>query len=533
MPATNWMRSWRLGSDEQGRRAQSQPGAIARAAVEGETLERLLELAAKALRTAVGADRSAVWLLPGDGGSRASGLVCGPSHTFFPHDWNHLELSAPSWKRLLNSREIVSAGRGAGSAFPNAGALADMESALWIPLRASEVVLGLAMVAYRRPHQEMDTAVLRSIGDELALAVAQRRDSGRRRHVEVEFDTRMRLLHAVQNDASPEVILAEIARASAHCARAEFVAAARRETPLNQCEGWAGEEYWRQALEIDAVARVWNAALAEARPVESPATLLPDRATPGTPRLKGVEDAPPVRLGRAVALPFGTFEGRPLGVLLAGFAAAEETSIAKQLDSYVAIASLTLEREARKSREAVLERTLEALLDSTSEWLVILEDGGSIVQASRSARLAMSLLLAPDEPTRLEDLFVPGSRQSLREWRESLWAHPAPPRPLEVLLRDGSAVRINPRTQLRHPALAAGDLENGANAVAALPGKPERARTVRRRVGKDGIGVARPSRFARQRRARVRRNGQDPRLQRSLRADRGTRSAPSGGASQF
>jgi GAF domain-containing protein len=145
--------------------------------VQGESAERLLELAANALQTAAGADRSGVWLLEKDGGGPARGLVCGPSQAAFPQDWNHLELSAPAWKRLLNSREVVSAGRGAGSAFPNAGPLADMESALWIPLRAGDCALGLAMVAYRRVHQAVDTAALRAIGDELALAVAQQRDS--------------------------------------------------------------------------------------------------------------------------------------------------------------------------------------------------------------------------------------------------------------------------------------------------------------------------------------------------------------------
>jgi len=461
MPGTNWIRWWRLGSGKQSRHGQKPSGRIARAAVEGESVERLLDLAANALRTAAGADRSGVWLLAIEGGGQASGLVSGATNSSFPQDWNHLELSAPSWKRLLNSREVVSAGRGANSAFPNAGALADMESALWIPLRAGDAVLGLAMVAYRRPHQELDTSDLRSIGDELALAVAQRRDSSRRSHIEIEFETRVRLLRAVQNDTSPEVMLAEIARAAALCTRAEFVAAARRETPLNQCEGWAGEAYWRQALEIDAVARVWRAALAEARPVESAVTLLPDRSAPGAPRQEAVADAPLVRLGRAVALPFSAFEGRPLGILLAGFSATEEPSIAKQLESYLAIASLVLEREKRNSREDDLEQTVETLLDSTPECLLILEDRGLIARASRAARVALGLHSTHNGSVRLEDSFVSGAQDALVEWRESLSANLrfAAARPFEAMLRDGSAVRISPRAQLKSAARSGVALE--------------------------------------------------------------------------
>jgi len=458
MQATNWIRSWRLRGGEQRRRGQCPPGGIASTAVQGESAERLLELAANALQTAAGADRSGVWLLEKDGGGPARGLVCGPSQAAFPQDWNHLELSAPAWKRLLNSREVVSAGRGAGSAFPNAGPLADMESALWIPLRAGDCALGLAMVAYRRVHQAVDTAALRAIGDELALAVAQQRDSEQRNRIEAEFETRVRLLRALESDASPETLLGEIARAAALSVRAEFVAAARRETPLNQCEGWSGETYWRPALEIDAVARVWRAALTEARPVESAATLLPDRAPAGAPRREAVTDEHPVRLGRVAAWPFGTVEGRPLGVLLAGFSAAEAPAVATQLDSYMAMASLVLEREARKSRESELEGTLEALLDSTAEWLLIIDGNGSIAEASRAARVAMRLYSTHGGFAHLEDLFVPGARKALREWRESLSAEPADAasRPIEVLLRDGSAVRISPRMQLRHPPRSGG-----------------------------------------------------------------------------
>ncbi len=460
MRVRNWIRLWRPRGGEHNRPGQIQPGAIASTAVQGESAERLLELAANALQTVAGADRSGVWLLEKDGGGPARGLVCGPSKSAFPHDWKHLELSAPAWKRLLNSREVVSAGREAGSVFANAGALAGMESALWIPLRAGNRALGLAMVAYRRVHQAVDTAALRAIGDELALAVAQQRDSMLRNRIEAEFETRVRLLRALESDASPEALLGEIARAAALSVRAEFVAAARRETPLTQCEGWSGEKYWRPALEIDAVARVWRAALTEARPVEAAVTLLPDRAPTGAPRQEAATDEHPVRLGRVAAWPFGTFEGRPLGVLLAGFSAADTPAVATQLDSYLAMASLVLERAARKSREAELEGTLEALLDSTSEWLLILDDDGSIEEASRAARIAMHLYSMHGGFAHLEDLFVPGARKALREWRESLSAEPADAdlRPIEVLLRDGSAVRISPRMELKHPPRSGGAL---------------------------------------------------------------------------
>ncbi|MGO9640601.1 MAG: ATP-binding protein [Candidatus Acidiferrales bacterium] len=467
MGATNWTRSWWLGGGGQARRLQTTPGAIACAAARGETVESLLDLAVNALRSASGADRTGVWLLSEDGSGRTSGLVGGPSNSSFPQDWNHLDLSAPSWKRLLNGREIVCAQRRSGFALPNVSALADMESVLWIPLRAGDVVLGLAMAAHREPNRGADTAALRAIGDELALAVAQRRDSERRNRIEIEFETRSRMLRAVQGDAGLDAMLAEIAQAAALYAHAEFVALARSETPLSQCEGWAGEMFWRQALEGKAAARLWHAALSEARPVESAAALLPDRAEPESPRGdEAAREANPGCSGHIVALPLGNFDGRPLGALLAGFGALDGAGAVKQLESYAAIAGLALEREARKGREAELESTLEAVLDSTSEWLLVFEDDGTIAQVSRAARVALRLHRSRNGPVHLEELFVTGARKALTEWRESLSTQPVGPatRPLEVLLRDGSAVRLVPRIQLKRLA------RSGGPSQAARPG---------------------------------------------------------------
>jgi len=458
MAATDWIRSWRFGARERSRRGQSPPGAIARAAVEGESVERLIELASSALRLAARADRSGVWLLPEGGGRWACGLVSDPSDWSFPPEWNHLDLSAPSWKLLLNRRDVGPARRGSGATFPDAGALADMESAMWIPLRVGDAVLGLAMVAYRAPQEHADTTSLRAISDELVLAVTQKREWCRRVQVQEELETRARMLRSLQSGVSAEAMLVEIARAAVLCARAEFVAVARCATPLQQCEGWAGEGYWRQALEIDAVGRLWHAALTEAKAAESAVTFLPDRKSAGAPRQEAVDEERPVRLGRAVALPLATFEGRPLGALLAGFSSIEETGIAKRLDSDVAFASLALEREARKRHEAELDRRLEAFLDSTMEWSLIVEEGGSIAGSSRAARVGMGLHHDAHPLVRLEDLFVPGARQALQEWRESLWTHPAsgPAHPIEVLLRDGRAMRISPKTQLKVNASCGG-----------------------------------------------------------------------------
>jgi len=462
MAATNWIRSWRLGGGEQNRRWKASPSTIARAAAQGETIEGLLDLAVDLLRTSSGANRAGVWLLVGMDSKRANGLVRGAPSSM-PSDWNHLDLSAPSWKRLLSSREIVSVTRQAGSGVSVPKFLEDMESVQWIPLRAGDLPVGVAMVAHRSAGHAGDPDFLRQIGDELALAITQRRDADRLKRAELESEALSRLLNSAKGGTGPDAMLAEIASAAAQDVHVGFVAAARRDTRPVECEGWAGNENWRETLQDDAIMRLWRTALSEARPVGSASGIFSkftapesqDRDHQGRPSFG--------RPDRALAMPLGIFDGEPLGVLLVGFAATGDFSAAKYLEPYAAIASLSLERETREDRRVEAETTLEALLGSVPEWLVILEEDGTIARASRAAHAGLRLNASRSGTIQLEDLFVSGARSALAEWRKSLPAFrdEAAAGPLEVLLRDGAAVRLIPRLQIPRPGRVGEDSQPG------------------------------------------------------------------------
>jgi PAS domain S-box-containing protein len=523
MPANLWRRIWRAGAvtDRSAWRAPVRRG-IAGAAARGEPVEALLELAAQSLLAASNAQRAGVWLLGeferDSGGGAARGHVVDSSGVPPPAEWNRLNLPAPLLGTLLRSKEplILATDRGtpnSAKSFPSAGPYAGAKRVVWIPLRVEDRALGLGMVADSRSRSLANASAVRAIAEELALALALRQERVRRAAAEAEIEARARIESLMHRGAAVDSILAEIAQAVERAAGAEFVAIGRSGSPAGASAGWAGAPGWRVMLMQEPIRQLWVTALEERRMVEVEAESLRWR---GRDRASQPEAAvnPENGVARLVALPL-TASGAPLGVLMAGLGTpALGDEIVARLESYAALATAALDREASLGRASILTAAVSHWLETTPERLLLLDASGRIAQASRAACAALQIAPSIASGARIEDFFVDGAAGAIGEWVESLAAnrldrfvaapssdHELPERsagqflgtppdravavPIDALLRVGTAVRLSARAHLpgeRHaphswlvaleelqpPASAATEEERAASELSGL-----------------------------------------------------------------
>jgi PAS domain S-box-containing protein len=494
MPFDLWKRIWRAGAagDRSAWRSSARRG-IAGAAVRGEPVEALLELAAASLLAASKAQRAGVWLLKDremqSGRAMARGHVVDSSGIPPPEEWKRLDLPASLLGSLMHSKEplIVATDNGVRSSlssFPPVGPYAGAKRVVWIPLRVHDASLGLGMVADNRARSRRADSTLRAIADELSLALALGHERERRAASEDELGMNARLERSIQRGVAVDTILAEIAHAVQRTADAEFVAIGRSSTPAGASAGWAGAPSWRVLLMQEPLRQLWVTAVEEGRMVEAEADSLRWRHRDGESQLEPAA-SPHSGVARVVTLPLMA-GGAPLGVLMAGLrATVPGDEMATRLEAYAALATLALDREASLAQTSVLTAAVHHWLESTPERLLLVNSTGRIEQASRSARGALRIGPSVATADRLQDFFVEGASQAIGEWLESLatrrpdrfaetnssdrsfaaaspdgFFSTASPQQasagaLDALLRAGSAVRLSVRAHLpgaRHVA---------------------------------------------------------------------------------
>jgi signal transduction histidine kinase/ActR/RegA family two-component response regulator len=495
MPADLWRRIWgaRAAGDRTAWRSPPRRG-IAGAAARGEPVEALLELAAQSLLAASKARRAGVWLLEEknreSNGAESRGRVVDSSGVPPPEEWNHLDLPAPFLGSLLRSKEplIVAIDHGAqdsAASFPAIGPYAGAKRVVWLPLRVQDTPLGLGMVADSRYRSLANASALRAIAEELSLALALRHERVRRAAADAELEVRARLERSIQRGVGAETILAEIAQAVERTMGADFVAIGRSSSPIGASAGWAGAPSWRVLLMQEPLRQLWVTALEEGRIIEAEADSLRWRRHDWQSLPEPAEN-PNSGVRRVVTLPLMA-NGSPLGILMAGLGTRTQgDDVSKRLESYAALATMALDREATLGQTSVLTAAVRHWLETTPERLLLVNATGRITQASRAARGALRLgpSLAPD--ARLEDLFVEGAGHAIAEWLDALTAarldrfagapsldpaFPAAPPdqflaitppnraavspPLDALLRVDLPVRLSVRAHLPGPRPAA------------------------------------------------------------------------------
>lgn len=210
MPAAEWIRRWRgarSGADEHAH-------APVLAAARGEPLGQLLNLGARALLAAAGADRAGLWLSGDRKGESGIGSVTEAVSGPIPEEWKRLDVSTPFLRAALESSNPLHVESIGGDTAPHLGPLVGMHSAVWIPLRDRGRTFGLAMVGYARPPGPLDLVALRARADEISLAVQHHRSSRRSELASEELRAQSRLSRAILCGVSVDSILPQIDRKS-------------------------------------------------------------------------------------------------------------------------------------------------------------------------------------------------------------------------------------------------------------------------------------------------------------------------------
>jgi signal transduction histidine kinase/CheY-like chemotaxis protein len=444
MSASGWMRKWRTANAPEER-----AGALVRAAARGDSLDQLLDLAVQTLLATASADRAGLWLAGERRGEPGWGRVIDSTLGPIPEQWKHLDISTPFLRAALESPEPLRVEFGPDETMPHLGPLVGMRGAIWIPLRASNRTLGLAMAGYAHAHTalHLDLEPLRARADEVALAVAHYRDTRRRELAVEELRSLVRLSRANLCGVSVDSILPQIARAARQYVQAEFVALGRPgESPM-LAEAWDGPEEWRTLIQQEPFLHLWHKVLEEGCEVELGHEALPAR--PGS----ASEQAVPA-LDRVIAFPIEV-RGRACGVLMAGLLPSEDSvDDMARLESYALLAASALDREATRGERTEWANSLRQIVEESSESLVFVDEQGRVREASRDARTFLHLDSGHTDDVRLENLFAPAARDAVAEWRERVvWQEPGrgsgaerPVVPLEAALTAGTVVRLHLRS---------------------------------------------------------------------------------------
>lgn len=442
-----WMRKWRGG-----RGAEEPARAPVLAAARGAPLSELLGLSARTLLAAACADRAGLWLSGDRRGEPRSGCVVEAEPGPIPEEWKRLDVSTPFLRAALENPSPLHVELIARDAPPHLGPLMGMHSAIWIPLRERGRTIGLAMVAYARAPGRPDVEALRSLADEIMLAVEHQRNARRSDLAADEIRVRLRLSRAILSGVSEDSVLPQIARAARQCLQAEFVAVGRGGVPPLSGEGWDGAAGWRALLHDESVGNLWGTVFQSGRESEISAEEF------GTFAGTAAEFPGPV-LERVAAVPLHV-RGETRGVLLAGLLPAEDpTEDLAQLESYAQLAASAVENELAREERAEAHRAVRKMVEESAECLLIIDKEGKILEASGAAAMLLFTPWGRRDGLALEELFSSVARDAVREWRERLDGaasgaklavvpkREGPPPILEAALHRGGTVRMQMRSK--------------------------------------------------------------------------------------
>lgn len=166
---------WRAFSKQRG--AATGQAAFTRAAAEGATLPRLLELAAGLLLEITHADRAGVWLETEDA-AILRGVVVEQKASAVPAEWKQLQLPTFPWKSALRGTTpvIADVGEPQTAQFP---VLSGMERAVWWPVRGGDRGLGIVLLGFKAKQRSVPQTAIPQVWaflDQIALAFRAHRD---------------------------------------------------------------------------------------------------------------------------------------------------------------------------------------------------------------------------------------------------------------------------------------------------------------------------------------------------------------------
>ena len=418
-------------------------GALVRAAVQGRSLGQLLDLAVQGLLESACADRAGIWLT-GERGESATGRVLEANRGPIPEQWKHLDIATSLLREALKNPEPSRIEFGGNETMPRLGPLLGMLSVLWIPLRAGDRTVGLAMVAYAQTPAaaHADPHAVRARADEAALAIAHYYDVRKREAAADEIRSRARLSRAVLCGVAVDSILPQIARAARRHLQAEFVSLSGPFVPPLLAEFWDGAEEWRAWARQEPVQRLWRQVLADGDEME-----LRREELPGGPASSREQPQPAV--ARVIAFPIEV-QRQTVGVLMAGLQTSQDSAEdMERLEAFALLASSALDREVMREGRAACSESLRRMVQESSEPLVSVDPEGGVCGMSRKAESFLRMDGSATNDMRFADLFAPAARSAVAAWHEQIVGHSrsgmsgeAVMTSLEAALAVGTVVRL-------------------------------------------------------------------------------------------
>jgi len=402
---------------------------VARAAVSGASRRELLKEALRALGKAGSADRIGVWMeaepgqsLQSDAPGQFQGLVWDRENGEMPAEWAHLSVEPPLPEESLFAGKCVEQDLETIRDRPIIGPLVELRRAAWIPIERNGQLKGVILAGSRGKHAFASLDGMQSVAAELALAIGLEEEQGIARIRNADLRAARNILEARRTRNPAGMMLAKLVDSCTEKVTGEpgpgatfAVIGALVEQPEHSRKEeeiefrWrSGDEEWARAVASEPLAGIWRRAL-EVRQV--------------------IGSDPQVALGQAsvtrvLAYPLEE-EGHLLGTLVVGLPPNAISLVTlERLELRAALAATELGRRKRYEEEAREAAWQRALLDSTREAVIFLDEAGRITASSRGVRELTSFASGEEEKSpaslrageQFAGLFRMGARERIEEW---------------------------------------------------------------------------------------------------------------------
>jgi signal transduction histidine kinase/CheY-like chemotaxis protein len=387
-----------------------------------------LKVALSALGKEGNADRIGVWMEAErssslqEGPGRFQGLVWDRENGEMPPEWAHLSVEPPLPEESLFAGKIVEQDLDAVPDRPIIGPLVELRRATWIPIERNGQLKGVILAGSRGNQAMKRLEEMQSIAAELALAIGLEEEQRTARIRNADLRAARHILEARRARNPAGMMLAKLAESCTELAAGEQGPGAtfavigalveQLEDSGKQEEiefHWrSGDPEWTRAVACEPLANIWKRAL-EVRQVigsEPHGTLAQES------------------VARILAYPLEE-DGELLGTLVAGLPQrAISLATLERLELRAALAAAELGRRKRNEAEIREAEWQRALLDSSGEAVILLDEAGRIAGSSRGAQELASLAPKADEKTMpgvrtgesFASIFRMGARERIEEW---------------------------------------------------------------------------------------------------------------------
>ncbi len=201
--------------------------ALTRAALTGVSTDELLEQAARGLLELGRADRAGVWLVRDREMETLNGTVVDALFSPVPPTWCRARLASPALGMLLHSREPLIAESNRFAEAADLEALTDLHTVVWLPLRTSERLWGVAWVGYRRPAEPPKPQILHLYAEQLVVVLSERASKEELRRLQAAAAALGEIVQMVFSGTSQEEIFVRITQTAVANTPAYWAALAR------------------------------------------------------------------------------------------------------------------------------------------------------------------------------------------------------------------------------------------------------------------------------------------------------------------